>query len=225
VKLEPHLPAHWTRFSAENLRVGNSTLLLNYNKEEAIDNLRTPGGIVLEVGRTSGSDECTVEFRPSISLRAKVQKVDLNGKPIPFQVETRESDQHIVVEFPVKTGKSVLRIWLLNEFGLSEQADLPALGSASRGLRILTESWSPSRDQLTLEVSGKAGEEYGLRVWNPGEIQSVEGANLNINPHDPSLLKENLWLQIPASDTEPYPHAKVVIHFSTLQRKGKPGKR
>src|SRR5262249_15168055 len=31
---EPHVPIDWTRFSVENLRVGNNTLLLNYKKEE-----------------------------------------------------------------------------------------------------------------------------------------------------------------------------------------------
>jgi glycogen debranching enzyme len=216
VKLAPHIPADWTRFGVENVRLGKNTLLINYTK--------TDGGIVLETGLTSGSEECTVEFRPAISLRAKVQKVELNGKPIPFQVETRGSDQHIVVQFPITKGKYFLRIRLLNDFGLSEQSALPALGSASRGLRILSETWSPSRDQLTLEVSGVAGGEYGLRVWNPGEIQSIEGAGLKFAVENPAAVKENLWIQIPPSDSEPYPHAKVVIHFSTGQKKGMPEK-
>jgi hypothetical protein len=216
VKLAPHVPADWTRFSVENLRLGKNTLLINYTKTEE--------GIVLETGLTSGSEECTVEFRPAISLRAKVQKVELNGKPVPFQVETRAADQHIVVHFPITKGKYFLRIRLLNDFGLSEQFALPALGSASQGLRVLSETWSPSRDQLTLEVSGAAGGEYGLKVWNPGEIQSVEGAGLNFGVEDPSAVRENLWIQIPPSDSEAYPHAKVVIHFSTGQKKGMPEK-
>ena len=216
VKLTPHIPAVWDRFSIENVRIGQNTLLLNYSKSDE--------GIVLETGLTSGSEECTFEFRPAISMRAKVVKVDLNGKPVPFQVETRGGDQHVVVQFPVNSGKHFLRVRLANEFGLSEQSDLPALGSTSHGLRVLSETWSASRDQLTLEVSGKAGEEYGLRVWNPGEIQSVEGAGLNFGVENPSALKENLWLQIPTSGSESYPHAKVVIHFSRGQKKGKPEK-
>jgi glycogen debranching enzyme len=217
VKLTPHVPADWTRFSVENIRVGKSTLLMNYSKTEE--------EIMLETGLTSGSEECTLEFSPAISLRAKVQKVELNGKPIPFQVETREGDQHIVVQFPVKGGKNSLRIRLLDEFGYSNRPSLPVLGSASRGLRVLSETWSASRDQLTLEVSGTAGEGYGLRVWNPGEIQSMEGGGLNFNAENPSALKENLWIQIPASDSEPYPHAKIVFHFSAAKKTGKAEKR
>jgi glycogen debranching enzyme len=222
VRLTPHVPADWDRFSIENLRVGNDTLLLNYKRVEAINDLKTPGGIVLEVGRTSGSQECTFEFRPAISLRAKVQKVDLNGKPVPFQVETRASDQHIVVRFTIGTGKYVLRIWLRDEFGYSDRSALPELGSESRGLRVLSENWSASRDQLTLEVSGKAGAEYGLRAVNLSDIQSVEGAELGGGEHNPNPV--NIWIQIPPSDSEPYPHVKVVIHFSTGQKKGKPAK-
>jgi len=56
--------------------------------------------------------------------------------------------------------------------------ELPPLGSASRGLRVLSESWNAARTQLTLEVSGLAGSRYQLDVWNPGQISSVEGATL-----------------------------------------------
>jgi glycogen debranching enzyme len=211
VRLTPHLPADWTRFSIGNVRLGKNTVLLNYKK--------TDEGILLETGLTSGSEECTVEFRPAISLKAKVQRVDLNGKPVPFQVETGKTDQHIVVQFPITIGKYFLRIGLLNEFGLSEQSVLPALGSASRGLRVLSETWSALRDQLTLEVSGEAGGEYRLRVWNAGEIESVDGAILN-----PNAKEGAIEIHIPRNDSGPYPHVDVVIHFSMGQKKGKPGR-
>jgi glycogen debranching enzyme len=211
VRLTPHLPADWARFSIDNVRLGKNTVLLNYKK--------TDEGIVLETGLTSGTEECTVEFSPAISLKAKVQRVDLNGKPVPFQVETGETDQHVVVQFPVTTGKYFLRIGLLNDFGLSQQSVLPALGSASRGPRILSETWSASRDQLTLEVSGAAGGEYGLAAWNAGLIEKVEGAEFN-----PIAGKETIGVRIPRSDSEEYPRVKIVIHFSTGQKKGKPEK-
>ena len=212
VRLTPHVPADWTRFSIGNVRLGENTVLLNYKK--------TDEGIVLETGLTSGSEECAVEFRPAISLKAKVQRVELNGRPVPFQVETGETDQHVVVQFPVAAGKYLLRIGLLNEFGLSEQSILPALGSASRGLRILSETWSASRDQLTLEVSGAAGGEYDLGVWDAGLIQNVEGAEFHLG-----TAKATIGVRIPQSKTEQYPHVKIVVHFSAEQKRGKPGKR
>jgi len=205
VRLTPHVPADWAQFSVQNVRVGKSTLSMNYHKSEE--------GIVLEVGQ-AGDEQCTVEFRPAISLRTKVTKVELNGKSVPFQVETRGADQHVSVEIPVTNAKSTLRISLQNEFGLIEESTLPALGGASRGLRILSQKWSTSRDQLTLEVSGAAGSEYWLHLWNEHEIQSVEGAEFG-----PSVGKRAIAIRIPRSDSEAYPYAKVVIHFSVGQGK------
>jgi len=202
LKFAPHVPADWTSFSIENLRLGNDTLLLNYKKSP--ENV-----LVLEVRRTSGNDECSLEFLPAISLRAKVQKAELNGKVVPFRVEVNGEDQHIVVRFPLKAEKNFLRIYLENDFGLSLSSSLPPLGSKSEGLRILSETWSPSRDQLALEVSGAAGREYGLRMWNSTEIQSVEGADFN-----PGAGNYALDIQIPPSNSQAYPHAKVVLHFS-----------
>jgi glycogen debranching enzyme len=210
VKLAPHIPADWERFSVENVRLGKNTLRFGYN--------RTDEEIVLETDLTLESEECTVEFRPAISLRTKVQKVELNGKPVPFQVETRGVDQHIVVQFPITTGKYVLRIRLLNDFGLSEQSALPALGSASEGLRILSESWSASRDQLTLEVSGEAGRQYELVARGLRGDDKLEGAGSG------RKSGSSIWIQMPPSETEQYPHKKIVIHFSAGQKKGMPKK-
>jgi GH15 family glucan-1,4-alpha-glucosidase len=204
----PHPPADWTQFSIENLRLGNTTLLLNYKKEEGMADPRTPGVIVLEAGRTSGSEECTIEFRPAISLRAKVQKVDLNFKPITFRVETSGEDQHVVVRFPVREGKYIVRIYTTNDFGFSAASALPALGSESQGLRVLSETWSPSKDQLSVEFSGQAGGEYELKLWDAGEIQKIDGADRGERPG-----WQTLWIHIPQSASEPYPHKKVVFHF------------
>jgi len=97
-----------------------------------------------------GTGESTIEFRPAISLRATVQKAELNGKPLPFRVETNDEDQHVVVRFPVSEGQKFVRIVVVNDFGVTSTAVLPPLGSVSAGLRILSETWTASHDQLTL---------------------------------------------------------------------------
>jgi glycogen debranching enzyme len=209
--LAPHVPADWTWFSLENVRVGNDVLLLNYTKAEE--------GIALETGLALGTEECTIEFRPSISLRATVQKAELNGKPVPFRIEANGQDQHVVVRFSVKSGKYFLRIRILHDFGVSVPSSLPLLGGVSRGLRILSESWSPSRDQLTLEVSGAAGEEYCVQAWNLGETQGVDAGSFNQKTKNCAIR-----IKIPPSDLEVYPHVKVAIHFSTGQKQGMPEK-
>jgi hypothetical protein len=204
----PHLPADWSSLRIGNLRVGENRVQLTYTK--------TPEGIFLEAGRTSGAAECTVEFRPAISLRATVSRVELNGKPLPFRMEANDQDQHVIVSFPLSEGQKSLRIFVQNDFAVGAASPLPPLGSQSRSLRILSETWSSARDQLTLDIAGASGAQYELKVWNPSQIQSVEGADLKKDSAGSSLT-----LRIPDSDSEPYMHAKVVFHFAEVKSKSK----
>jgi hypothetical protein len=177
---------------------------------------KTLEGISLEARRTAGTGESIIEFRPSISLRATVQRVEVNGKPLAFRVEANDEDQHVVVRFPVSEGRKLLRIFISNDFAITATAGLPPLGSVSSGVRILSETWSASHDQLTLDVSGSAGAQYELKVWNAAQIERVEGADLK-KKLDGSVLV----VQIPNSTSESYAHAKIVIHFANAQDRGK----
>ena len=71
-----------------------------------------------------------------------------------------------------------MRLRIRDDFGLSISPVLPPLGSASQGLRVLSESWTPARDALTLEVSGAPGRQYEIGMWNAAQVASVEGAEL-----------------------------------------------
>jgi GH15 family glucan-1,4-alpha-glucosidase len=204
----PHLPADWNSLGIDNLRVGENKLELTFT--------RTAEGIFLEAGRTAGTGESTVEFRPSISLRATVQKAELNGKPLPFRLEANDEDQHVLVRFPVAEGQQFLRIFVANDFAVTPLTVLPALGSTSTGVRILSETWSPSHEELTMDVSGATGTKYELKVWNAAQIDRVEGAELKKKPEGAILL-----LQIPSNGSETYARTKIVIHFSSAQSKGK----
>ena len=65
-----------------------------------------------------------------------------------------------------------------------------------------------SRDQLTLDVSGLAGNQYELGIWNPAEIASLDGGVLT--------KSGKLQVQIPIGPDGMYMHQKVVIHFKKL---------
>jgi GH15 family glucan-1,4-alpha-glucosidase len=204
----PHLPADWNSLSIDNLRAGDNKIQLSYT--------RTTEGVFLEAARTSGSAECTVEFRPAISLRATVSRVELNGKPLPFRMEANDEDQHVIVNFPVAEGQKFLRIIVQNDFAVSAASPLPPLGSRSHGLRILSETWSSAHDELTLDVSGSSGAQYELKLWNPSQLQRIEGADLKKNVDSSTIL-----LQIPNSTSEQYVRAKVVLHFAEVKAKSK----
>jgi glycogen debranching enzyme len=202
VTLAPHVPADWTSFAIHNVRAGSGTLNFQYRK--------TGGTLRLETAR-SGSGDCWVEFSPALGLRTEVVSAEMNGHSLPFKVQQNSNDEHMYVRFPVAGGKSNIVIRVKNDFGLAISGELPTLGSSSRGLRVHSESWSADKSQLTLIVSGLAGNRYEMSVWNPGQISSVEGGVLNGSG--------KLQIAMQEGSVASYSQQKVILHFSKLLSK------
>jgi hypothetical protein len=197
----PHVPANWKSFSLDNLQVSGTTLALNYQ--------RTPGTILIEVKR-AGPGDCTIDFSPAISLRSDVVSVELNGRSLPFHLEPHATDQHISMRVPVTQTNSTVRVRLKNDFGINLENVLPALGSASEGLRVLAETWNPSRTQLTLSLSGLTGKAYEMSVWNSSQVTSVKGGKLEAAGPD----QGKLVVEFPSATTESYVHQDLVLNFA-----------
>jgi hypothetical protein len=66
-------------------------------------------------------------------------------------------------------------------------------------------------------MSGAAGEQYELPVWNPAQISAVDGAELVRR----ETSEPQLRVKIPDEPANPYPPTKVVLHFSSTSRKHK----
>jgi glycogen debranching enzyme len=195
ITLAPHVPTDWTSFAIHNVSVAGTSVDFHYRK--ALDSM------TLEAKRT-GKADCSVEFSPAFSLRAEVISVELNGRDLPFKMQENSIDKHVLLRFQLSAGANTVAIRVKNDFGLELANELPALGSASRGLRVVSESWNSARSQLNLEVSGLAGTQYALGVWNPGQISSVDGA---------TLTKGRLQIEMPAGPPDAYVGQKIVIHF------------
>ena len=201
VNFTPHVPADWSSFSVNNVRIGAVALNLDYS--------RTPDTIRLEV-QSTGAGNCSLEFSPGVSLRARVSRVQLNGLPLPFHLEANSSDQHVTVNLPITGNNNTVEIQMTNDFALSVPSTITALGSTSHGLRVLSESWTPERDSLSLLLSGAAGETYELSAWNPAQIRSVEGAELEKG----SAQEAKVRVKLPASAPGVDPQATVIFHFT-----------
>ncbi len=196
IALSPHVPADWTSFSSKNVHAGIVGVDFQYRK--AIDS------ITLDVRRT-GSGDCWVEFSPAISKRTEVVGVDLNGRTMHFALQQNQDDQHVVLRFPLTGPSDTVIVHLKNDFGLSLANELPALGSASKSLRVVNESWNDSREQLALDLSGVAGKQYELFVWNPAQIASVKGGELT--------KSGKLRVQMQPGSDGAYVPQKVLIDF------------
>src|SRR5579864_370474 len=196
ISFAPHVPSDWMSFAIRNVRVGGVEVDFHYGK--------TADSLELSTKRT-GTGDCWIEFSPAFSLRTQVLSVEMNGRPLPFTMQPNNNDQHLSLRFPVYGGPNNLVIRVKNDFGLALANELPALGSASRGLRVLSESWNTSKTELTLEVSGRAASVYKLSVWNPSAVSAVDGAVIT----KPGKLE----IQMPQGAADSYLQRTVVIHF------------
>src|SRR5712671_5125124 len=97
----PHVPAGWTHFAVRNFRSGIARMDLTYSKDSS--------AITLEVNCTAGL-VCPLEFKPSLSLGAEVLGAELNGKPVPFHVDTNGEDQHAVVRVDASGKSNTIKI-------------------------------------------------------------------------------------------------------------------
>jgi glycogen debranching enzyme len=197
----PHVPADWISFSINNVRIGTEVLNLKYEKG--------PGRIELQI-QSTGTGHCSLAFSPALSLRAKVSGVRLNGHALAFRSEPNSADQHVNMNVPVAVGRNVIEINVKDNFELSESTTLPPLGSTSRGLRILAETWTPNRDAFRVELSGAGGASYDLSLWGAEEVSSVDGADLHKSPDGKGA---EVHLEMPASVGGVDSATSVIFHF------------
>jgi glycogen debranching enzyme len=201
LRLAPTLPANWNSFALKNVRMGSAAADFKFQ--------RTEQEMTLEVQR-SGEGQLALAFEPTLSLRAQVISVSLNAKPITFRVQPNESDQQLQARFSV-AGPCVLRVRVKNDFAVSYTPRLPTPGARSEGLRIVSEEWSNTRDQLTLQVEGSPGKRYELELFGGKQVGKVEGGE---------LLKDKILVTIAASEALAVKQ-QVVVHFATSAAKGK----
>ena len=206
--LAPHLPSDWNSFHVRNVRVGHSTVDLNYQ--------RTSETIALEAHR-NGIDAIVLNFEPAISARAQVVSAEIDGKPLAFHVRKTASDQHVAVHVPVGTAASKLRIHLRRDFDFGVTSSLPPLGSQSLGARVISEAWSANRDSLVLEIAGTSGNTLNLYVRNPDEIASVEGGKF-VNHGDGA---GEIRVRLAGGGSTQEASERVTIHFKATNSKVK----
>ena len=196
----PHVPAEWKSFEVHNLHVAGAIVDLVFKRDE--------DGITLEIRRT-GSGDCAMEFSPALSSRAQVSSAEIDGRPVLLHVERSDEDQHVTVRFPIPAGRSSLHLRLRTDFAYDISSNLPPLGERSQGLRVLSESWGPKNQSLTVNVSGISGKRYDLLLWNSEQIASVEGGKLIREKNREPRIR----IELPGADYSSYVEGKVLIHF------------
>lgn len=209
----PHIPADWKQFSLRQIAAGTDSVGLSFSRDT--------DSITL-IAERKGDAPLRLRFSPALSPRAQVFGVTLNGKPIALRLEPpivllepHGTDQHLFMGADLVAGINTIKIRLRDDFAVTHAGHLPALGSTSQGLRVISETWNASRDTLTLALEGIAGKTYALSVWGKEQIKSVEGAKIE----GEDSLEVSFAPGASAEDTQ---KQTVAIHFTSRPKKSKP---
>jgi glycogen debranching enzyme len=205
ITFSPHVPATWSSFSTRDIHAGNCTVDLNYTK--------TPDSITLVANRMGAAKDngavrtCTLDFSPSVSLRANVAGGMLDSHTLSIHTQANANDQHVQTHITLHPGVNTITIRLWDDFAVSYAPPLPELGTASRELHILSQEWSAIRDSLTLHLAGIADQEYFLLVSDAQQIASIDGG---------TLLKSDaprIRIQMPTGKLKTFVNGTVTVHF------------
>ena len=207
ITFAPHVPYDWNSFAIENLNIADCKVDLAYR--------RSPDAITLET-KSENKTPCTLEFSPSLNLRAQVLSAELNHKHINFDVRKNTVDQHVSVKFSLASGSNTntLQIRIRNDFGITLDASLPPLGSESEGLRVVSEQWGANLETLQLDVAGRPGRSYSLGVWNPTQLSIVDGGTFEKSGSEGLRI----LIQFPKKDSDDYVHRNITLHFGGKTR-------
>ena len=208
VKFTSHFPANWRTLSARDIRTGSCLFDLTWTRDPGVTT------VVVQAKPTTGvvgkgEEPCDLLFNPAFSMRAKVTRATLDGKEVQFNLKPSANDQHALAEFKFGYTPRTLRFFVQNDFAVSYESSLPNLGTASRNLHILSEAWSPSRDRLTINLSGVASEQYFLDVSDVQQIASIDGGELL----ETDSFLGRIHVRIPDGAPNTFVNGTITIHF------------
>jgi len=136
--------------------------------------------VIVEANATRGA---TLDLSPAFSLHARVLSVTADGRKLAFTAERNDRDQHIHLRLPISGARQQIVMRTEGDLRLAYTEALPQLGEASRGLRLISESWSRDGVEGRLQFAGLPGGRYEVALVGAQNIERVEGAEL-LKPAD-----------------------------------------
>ncbi|HEY9127210.1 MAG TPA: amylo-alpha-1,6-glucosidase [Acidobacteriaceae bacterium] len=204
VTLESHLPADWTHFAIRHIEAGPCTLSVEFTK--------TLESLAYAIERKFGTG-CSITLAPAISLRAQLTSVEVDDRRAAPTLTPSSQDQHprLEIKLPDTSSTTKVTFHLSNSFDLTQNTALPALGASNQALDVISQSWNPSHDTLTLDLATAGSGSYELIAWNPAQIQRVDGAMLTTIDAERGALH----ITVPDHPGSAIQHQQIVFHFSS----------
>jgi glycogen debranching enzyme len=202
ISLAPQLPANWHDVALRNIWLGEDFVDLRIEQRPGLMRLRVAG---------NAANGTAIEYSPAFSPHARILRVTLNGRALPFTVSPGSYDQLLHLHVPLDGHDQIVEVHSEGDLRITYDSVLPPLGDASRGLRLTHESWSPDRETWTMQFEGAAGGVYELAVSGAQEIRSVEGGELLHAQDGAARLRVRLPDQTSARTT-------LILHLTGRKR-------
>ncbi|MEI7661129.1 MAG: GH116 family glycosyl hydrolase, partial [Bacteroidota bacterium] len=167
--LSPRLPAQWDSLTVSNIRMDTRSVDFHYLRNHDLAASRpdrSSFSFSLDHGKAM-----KIEFMPVFPPATRINKVSLDGHPLPFTAFNSSQGVVLYASFDLNSAS---RLDVESENGISV---LPAVsdpkpGDPAEGLRILSTRVSGNRYQV--EVEGKSGTTGNIEIYSPGQV--VENA-------------------------------------------------
>jgi len=171
VRFAPRFPANWANVRAQDFRVGGQAFTFAYEREA--------GQLRVKASSAAGA-RFKLEFAPLLGPGTRVIGATLNGKPVPWSDEAGEGGSSLYVQPRVVaelTGEDTLEITFEPVPEVLPPDVVTRTGDVDRGLKVVKVEFLDG--QLKVILDGRAGESFGLAIFQADKIISVEDAQLD----------------------------------------------
>ena len=196
--IAPRFPVNWDRVRVRNMRVGGSTIALEFE--------RSRGSLRYVLRRTSGGP-VTVDFRPAIPAGMVATGITENGND---RVQAMNVDRGVLARPLRVTVRDSVVVIISGSGGVGVVPPVPSPepGDSSAGFRFLGAALNGA--DYALDVEGKPGstEEIGVRLLG-GEVASVSGGTLvGVDGRGVATIRVRF-----APSAERHVRSRVVVHI------------
>jgi len=168
LRFAPQLPADWDRVGVKRVAAGLARVDLSLE--------RGSGRMTISAITTAGvAPKLTVA--PAFPLDARIRAVTVDGSDARFQVRPEGDVQRAEVALPASSAASRRVVFTYDEgTDVYARVELPAAGSESEGLRIL--SSRAGVGALNLSVEGRGGRQYEIEVRTRRRVEGTTGVRV-----------------------------------------------
>jgi len=215
LRFAPQLPANWNQLEARNVRLGDASYSLGYE--------RTAGRIKFTVKRhrrngtvpaksaNDASDAIIISVAPALPLDARVRGVTLRGRPATFTPARTGDVQRPELSFVAELPDTEIVFDYDEGTDVYFEPRVPSRGETSQGMRILRSRAEAGTLRLLLE--GRGGHTYTLGVRTPYKLGSVQGINIQADGRGDQQL--SLTFNLPM---QKYVRRDLVIPLQAISR-------